>query len=110
MTSATGSSSSKHAPALVACSADGRLAAKRNRENRVALRAESERSHLRHLVSVAVEARKENPDGFRVNRMRASATVAAFSSALGWMVEAAQGHNEILKRHGFAETGLAELE
>lgn len=96
---------------LLARSADGRLAAKRLRENRDAVRAELERRHLRHLVSVAAKARGENPDGFNVYRMPGgSATLAAFSSALGSMVDAAKGHNEILKRHGFAETGLAELE
>lgn len=96
---------------LVARSADGRLTAKAAREGRRNVRDTVEQRHLRHLVTVAEEAKKTDPDRFGLFRMPdPKVRLASFGSALRSMVTAARESEGVLKALGLGETVLADLE
>ena len=90
---------------------DGRLVAKSAGARRRQLRRELTDTVLRHLVSVAEQAGKGNPDAFAAFRVPGrSLPHLAFLTAVRSMLEAAKDRVDLLAQNGLGENLLADLE
>ncbi|MFN0179639.1 MAG: hypothetical protein ACKVZ0_12645 [Gemmatimonadales bacterium] len=91
--------------------ANGQLTAKATRAKRRALRRAIDRQYLRHLVSVAALAAKEDPNRFGLFvRPSGNLSNLAFVAKVRSMLDPAKVAAEALKPLGLGDTLLAELE
>jgi hypothetical protein len=96
---------------LLVRQADGRLVAKAARAERRGKRREISDRCLRHLVSVAEQGRKVDPDRFGAFRIPPQdASHLAFLTAVRSMLTAARDGGEELATLGLGETLLADYE
>ena len=90
---------------------DGQLTAKATRAKRRDLRRVLDQQYLRHLVTVAGVAAKNDPDRFgRFTRPAADLSYPVFAGKVRSMLDQAKEAADVLKPLGLGDTALADLE